>query len=164
MFPIATVDDRLDRRPPFQQRVPTHDKKKICYNIPSTDRDDAFLLSSRPQPMNAPKTEYGISKGQRMTSPPLRRSCWLQRLTLLAALVMCVGHSVIDTHLHLDVHEEETCTLCAISESGHGPQVGQTDVRPTIWRHSDGLPVVSATLCPRPYEFGHPRAPPRSIS
>ena len=88
----------------------------------------------------------------------------MQRWTLLAALVLCVGHSAAEAHVHLDEHEEEVCTLCAISEPGHVPEVGSVGARPSQWRLADSLPVVSATLSPRPYEIGHPRAPPCSVA
>lgn len=86
----------------------------------------------------------------------------LQRWALLAALVACAGHSVADTHVHLDEREEEVCAFCAISETGHVPEVGCLDARPSGWRRSNSLPVVSATLSPRPYEVAGPRAPPIS--
>ena len=78
--------------------------------------------------------------------------------------MLCVGHSVGDAHAHLDAHEEEACTLCAISEPGHAPEVGWVDAQPSEWRWSDSLPVVSATLPPRPYEVVRSRAPPFSVS
>lgn len=143
-------------------------------NAPKTEYGIANRISnSYPQTQNAVLPDsvfscighiFGFSKGDRMTSAPPIRSCLLQQLTLLAAFVMCVGHSIVDTHIHLNEHEEETCTLCVISEPGHVPQDGRIDVRPSEWQCSDSLPVVSATLCPRPYEFGHPRAPPFSIA
>lgn len=86
-----------------------------------------------------------------------------QRWAVLAALVFCVGQTVADAHLHLD-EEEEVCTLCAISESGHVPNVIQVVALPPESRQPDRLPEYSATLCPRPYEAAQPRAPPVSIS
>jgi len=102
-----------------------------------------------------------LGNSQTMTSVA-RPSRVLQRWALLAALVACVGHSVADTHAHLDEHEEEVCTLCAISETGHVPEVGRLDARLSRWRRSNSLPVVSATPSPRPYEVARPRAPPIS--
>ncbi len=88
----------------------------------------------------------------------------MQRWTLLAALLLCVGHSVADTHVHLDEHEEEACTLCAISEPGHVPGVGPVHARSSEWCRPNGSRVVAAILSPRPYEVGYPRAPPFSVS
>ena len=105
--------------------------------------------------MNRRKTEYDIAV--RSNGP-----CPLRRWASLAALLLCVGHSVADTHVHLDEHEEEVCTLCAIAEPGHVREVGWVDAQPSEWFPSHRVPVVSATLSPRPYEIGRPRAPPVS--
>ena len=88
----------------------------------------------------------------------------LQRWASLAALLLCVGHSTADTHVHVDEHEEEVCTLCAIFEPGHAPDVGWDDAGPSEWGRRNSLPFDSATLSPRPYEVGQPRAPPLSVS
>ena len=88
----------------------------------------------------------------------------LRRWASFAALVLCVGPSVGDAHVHLDAHEEAACTLCAISEAGHAPEVGWVDTQPSEWRWSDSLPLVSATLAPRPYEVVRSRAPPFPVS
>ena len=99
-----------------------------------------------------------------MTSVAAGPGRLLQRWASLAALLLCVGHSVADTHVHLDEHEEEVCTLCAVSEPGHAPEVGWDDARPSERGRSNSWPVDSATLSPRPYEVGQPRAPPPSVS
>ena len=88
----------------------------------------------------------------------------MQRWAALAALLLCVVHSVADTHVHVDEHEEEVCTLCAIFEPGHVPEVGCVDARPSEWSRSNNYPVDSATLSPRSYEVGQARAPPFSLS
>ena len=98
-----------------------------------------------------------------MTSVAPRPGRLLQRWASLAALLLCVGHAVADTHVHLDEHEEEACTLCVIVEPSHVPLVGWVDARPSEWWPSNSMPVVSATLSPRPYEVGRPRAPPISV-
>ena len=91
-----------------------------------------------------------------------RPSRALQRWALLLALLSCVGLTAADTHVHLDEHQEEVCTYCAIPETGQLPEVGCLDAQPSQWRHSNSLLVVSATLSPRPYELALPRAPPIS--
>lgn len=83
---------------------------------------------------------------------------------LLGALALCLGQTVADTHVHVDEHEEEVCTVCAISDPGHVPEIGRLAALPTGWHRSNSLPVFSATLSPRPYETGRPRAPPISVS
>ena len=104
----------------------------------------------------------GLCTTECMTSAPLGPRRLLQQWALLAALVFCVGQSAADTHLHLDEHEEDACTLCAIFEPGHVPDTGLVDTRPSEWRRSNDVRVFSATLSPRPYEVGCPRAPPIS--
>ncbi|MCY4013940.1 MAG: hypothetical protein OXG82_14635 [Gammaproteobacteria bacterium] len=83
---------------------------------------------------------------------------------MLAASLLWVGQAVADTHVHLDEHEEEVCTFCAISEPGHVPEISRLDALPPEWRRSNSLPVSSATLSFRPYEVARPRAPPLAIS
>ena len=80
----------------------------------------------------------------------------------VGALLLCVGNSLADTHVHLDEHEPEACALCAIFEPGHVSQVARLDARPSTWRRYSSLPVVSATLAIRPYKAAQPRAPPIS--
>ena len=110
----------------------------------------------------------GLCMTEHMTSAPPGPRGRLQYWVLLAALVFCVGQSVADTHLHLDEHGghgghgEQACTLCAIFEPGHVPDTGSVETRPSEWRRSNNVPVFSATLSPRPYEVGCPRAPPIS--
>ena len=99
-----------------------------------------------------------------MTRVPSRPRRVLQRWALLAALLLCVGQSVADVHLHLLEDEEEVCTLCAICEPDHVPEVGRVDARPSEARRCNGLPVYSATLSPRPFEVVRPRAPPVPIA
>ena len=99
-----------------------------------------------------------------MTSAPLRPHRLLQQWALLVALVLCVGHSIACIHLHLDEHEEEVCTLCAISETEHIPDVECVDAWLSEWRRSNSAPVFSAITAPRPYAIGCPRAPPISVS
>ena len=99
-----------------------------------------------------------------MTSVSARPGRLVQRWAALAALLLCVGHSVADTHVHVDEHEEEVCTLCAIFEPGHTPEAGWVDARPSDWGRSNNWTVDSATLSPRSYEVGQPRAPPLSVS
>ncbi len=141
------------------------DNQNAEYDI--ADRID----DSRPQSGNSPRPDslsgyvghvVGFCNSERMTSALPSPHRLLQRWTLLAGLVLCVGQSVADTHLHLDEHEEETCTLCAISETGHVLDFGCVDARSSEWRRSNSAPVFSATLAPRPYEVGHPRDPPIS--
>ena len=86
----------------------------------------------------------------------------LRRGALLAAFVLCVGTTGADVHLPLDDCEEEVCTLCAPCEPGYVPELGRFDARPSEWRRSNPLPACSATLPPRSYEAGSPRAPPVS--
>lgn len=106
----------------------------------------------------------GFSNTERMTSAPPRPSRLLRRLALLAVLVLCAGQSLAAAHLHLDEHEEEDCTLCAISDLGHVPDVECVDAqRPERWRSNDVTPS-SAILSPRPYEVARSRAPPVSVS
>ena len=97
-----------------------------------------------------------------MTGPEPRPGRQLQRWVAVAALLLCVGHAVADTHVHLDDDEEEVCALCAISEPGHVSEVARIGPRPAAWRRSSNVPVVEATRNPRPYEVPHPRAPPIS--
>ena len=80
----------------------------------------------------------------------------------VGALLLCVGNSLADTHVHLDEHEPEVCALCAIPEPSHVSEVARIDARPSTWRRYSGLPVVSATLATRPYKAAQPRAPPIS--
>lgn len=87
-----------------------------------------------------------------------------QRLALFAAVALFLGQSVADVHLHLDEHEEEVCTLCAISDPGHGLNVERVDGRPFEWRPTESVPVFSAILAPRPFEVSRSRAPPVSFS
>ena len=103
-----------------------------------------------------------LSSAETMASPPpgLRRA--LRRWALLAALALGAGQTVADAYLHYQENEEEVCALCAISEPDHLPEAGRVDARPSEWRLFTGLPVYSATLAPRPYEAGRPRAPPVS--
>ena len=97
-----------------------------------------------------------------MTSTALRPSRLLQRWALLTALVLYLVSSVTDVHLHLDEHEGEECTFCAISETSQIPEVGPVNFRRTELRWFDSTPVISAALAPRLYGVGHPRAPPIS--
>ena len=99
-----------------------------------------------------------------MRSVAATSSRLVQRWATLAALLLCVGHSVADTHVHLDEHEEEVCTLCAIFDPGHAPEVGCDGARPSERGRCNSSPFDSATLSPRPYEVGQPRAPPLSVS
>jgi len=98
-----------------------------------------------------------------MTSASRRRGR-AQRWALLAALALCVGQAAADVHLHLDEHEAEACTFCAISEPGHVLDIGQVDAQPSDWQLSNSLPASSAALSRRPYEISRPRAPPVSVS
>lgn len=172
-------------------RFPT--AKKICYNVliwmPQRNLALEFRYSV---PMHSRKTEYDIadhvngscrsvdSPGwlpppgtsaaspasamrKNMTSASRRRGR-AQRWALLAALALCVGQAAADVHLHLDEHEAEGCTLCAISEPGHVLHVGQVDAQPSDWQLSNSLPTSSAALSRRPYEISRPRAPPVSVS
>jgi len=88
----------------------------------------------------------------------------LQRLALLAALVLYFGQSVADAHLHLDEHEEDACPVCAISDPGHILDVGGADGEPQAWHRINSVPVFSAVLSPRPFEVSRSRAPPAFIS
>ena len=97
-----------------------------------------------------------------MTDAPPGPRRLLRRWALLGALALCVAQTVADTHVHLEGHEEEACTVCAISETGHSAEIGRVDAQPTEWRRSDSFAGFSATLPPRPYEVGRPRAPPVS--
>lgn len=94
------------------------------------------------------------------TAPRLGRL--LQRLVLLTAVVLYISCAVADVHLHVDEHEGEECTFCAISETSHIPEIGSVNFQRTELRWFDSIPVISATLSPRLYEAGHPRAPPIS--
>lgn len=87
-----------------------------------------------------------------------------QRLALLAAVALFLGQSVADVHLHLDEHEEEVCTLCAVSDPGHGRDVERVDGRSSESRPTDSVPVFSAILVRRPFEVSRSRAPPVSFA
>ena len=106
----------------------------------------------------------GFCNTRRMTTarPGPRRP--LRRWTLLVAWVLCVGQTVADTHVHLDEHEEEACTFCAVAEPGHVPESGRVEAQPSEWNPSNGSPVYLAIRSPRPYAIGRPRAPPVSAS
>ena len=84
----------------------------------------------------------------------------LQRLTSLAVLVLCIGQSAADVHLHLDEHEDEVCTLCAISDPGHILDLRGADGESWAWRRVGKVPVFSALLAPRLFEVSRSRAPP----
>ena len=127
----------------------------------TTEYDIAAPLNGRCASRATRRGGLGARLGH-METTPANPGHLPQRWALLAALVLCVAHSVADTHVHLDEHEEEVCTLCAISEPGHIPGVGQVDAGPSECQRSNSLPVASATLCPRRYEVGRPRAPPIS--
>ena len=99
-----------------------------------------------------------------MSGASLKPHRLLQRLTLLAVLGLCVGQSVADTHLHLDEHETEVCTLCAISDPGHILDVPEADGHTQAWHRIDSVPVFSVVLSPRPFEVSRSRAPPVFIS
>ena len=86
----------------------------------------------------------------------------LQRYAWLAALVLCFGQVVDDTHLHLDEIEEEFCALCGFSDPGHVQDVGSADSQPRAWCRTNSVAVFSATLSPRPFEVSRSRAPPIS--
>ena len=128
----------------------------ICYNVPPVESPQWYVsLNFRGRnPMNSRGTGYDSAA---------RPGRLLQRWASLAALLLCVGHSVADTHVHLDEHEEEVCTLCAIVEPGHATEAGCVAARPSQGFPCNSMPVVSATLSPRPYEVGRPRAPPISV-
>ena len=79
----------------------------------------------------------------------------------LAVLALCVGQTVGDTHVHIEEHEDEVCTVCAISEPGHDAEVEQAEAQPQ-WHQPDSPATSSAPLPPRPYADGRPRAPPIS--
>lgn len=83
---------------------------------------------------------------------------------LLTALALCFGQTVGDTHVHLDEHEEDVCTVCAICDPGHVPQTGPADAERPEWHRSGSLPAYSATASPSPYRVAKPRAPPVSVS
>ena len=99
---------------------------------------------------------------KRISSAPLNPQRLLQRLALLAAMVLCVGQSFADAHLHFDAQEEQACTFCAISEPGHVPEVGWVDVQPPVRCRTHAVPVFSTTIAPRSYEARPSRAPPVS--
>ena len=103
--------------------------------------------------MSSRRTEYDIAD----------RSL-LQPWAVLAMLLLCVGHSIADAHLHLNGHDEEVCKICAISEPGQVPEIRWVEDQLPEWRPSNSVPVVSATISPRPYEFGRSRAPPFPVS
>ena len=71
-----------------------------------------------------------------------------------------VGQTLADTHVHVDEHQAEVCTFCAISEPGYVPEISRPAALPPESRRSNSLPVFSATLSHRPYEVARPRAPP----
>lgn len=131
-------------------------EKKICYNVPATDRSNTHMPAPQFRDL---LPRCGFRTAGRMSSGQPRPH-W----ALLGALALCLGQTVGDTHVHLDEHEEEFCTVCAIADPGPVPEIGRLDALPTGWRRSNSLPVFSATLPPRPYETGRPRAPPISVS
>ena len=88
----------------------------------------------------------------------------LQRLALLAALAPYLGQSVADAHLHLDEHEGDVCSVCAISDPGHILDVRGAGGQPQAWHRMDSVPVFAAILSPRPFEVSRSRAPPVFIS
>lgn len=139
--------------------------RKIEYDI--TDRiHESWLIRAsrcvRSQYLGSSPTAlvYGKTKSRMHTGP--RPRCLLQRSALLAALVLYVTLSVADVHLHLDEHEGDDCTFCAISETSHVPEIGWIDTQLYEWRWSNSTPVVSVSLSPRLYEVFRPRAPPIS--
>ena len=157
-----------------------NDRNGACSRLPAPhpmDNQNAeydiadHIDDSRPRSGNSPRPicisgyvghVVGFRNVERMTRALSSPRRLLHRWTLLAGLVLWVGQSVADTHLHLDEHEEEACTLCAISEPGHVLDAGCVDARSSEWHRSNSAPVFSATLAPRPYEIGHPRDPPIS--
>ena len=143
------------------------ENRNVEYDI--ADRID----DSRPRSGNSPPQDsftghfghiIGLCNMERMTSAPLRPHRLLRQWALLVALMLCVGQSIANIHLHLDEHEEEVCTLCAISETEHMLDVECVDARLSEWRRSNSAPVFSAITAPRPYAIGCPRAPPISVS
>ena len=99
---------------------------------------------------------------KRILSAPLNPQRLLQRLALLAAIVLCVGQSFADAHLHFDAQEEQACTLCAISEPGHVPEIGWVDAQPPVRCRTHAVRVFSTTIAPRSFEARPSRAPPVS--
>ncbi len=96
-----------------------------------------------------------------MTGVAARPRRQWQRWVSVAALVLCVGYSVADTHVHVGEVEEDGCAVCAIFEPGRVAEVALLDARPSAWRRYSEL-LVSVTVSARPYEVPHPRAPPIS--
>lgn len=103
-----------------------------------------------------------IAVAKRMPSARLDLQRQLQRWALLAAMVLFVGQSVVNAHLHFDAEEEQACTLCAISEPGQASEVGWADAQPPVRCRTHAVPVFSTTLAPRSYEARPSRAPPVS--
>lgn len=99
-----------------------------------------------------------------MSRAPLIRHLMLQRLALLGAFVLYLGQSVADAHLHFDEHEEDVCSVCAISDPGHILDVRGTDGQSQPWHRVDSVLVFSIILSPSPFEVSRSRAPPAFIS
>ena len=140
--------------------------RKAEYDIAARADGIRPRAGKSPRPDSAPGHVgriAGFRIAQRMTTRP-RPHRVPHRWAFLAAFTLFVGQTVADTHVHLDEHEEELCTVCAISEPGHVPEVGRVDAQPSQWHRSDSLPMYSATVSPRPYEVARPRAPPVSVS
>ena len=99
-----------------------------------------------------------------MPSAPLKPHRLLRHGIWHIALVLLVGHSTADKHLHLDEQEEEVCTFCAISDEVHDWDPVYVGARLSEWRSFNDAPVLLAISHRRQYEIGYPRAPPISVS
>ena len=135
-----------------------HDIGNRCFDASPCAGEPAEPQS--PHGNNGHAADFAYAK--RMPSAPLNLQSQLQRWALLAAMVLFVGQSVVNAHLHFDAKEEQACTICAISEPGQAPEVGWVDAQSPVRCRAHAVPVFSTTLASRPYEARPSRAPPVS--
>lgn len=85
-----------------------------------------------------------------------------RRSAFFLALILCVGHTIGDTHVHLDIHEESDCTVCAIAEPGFVLDIDKANNPASLWQLCYSLPTYPVILSPRLYTHDWSRAPPIS--
>ncbi|MCY4128495.1 MAG: hypothetical protein OXG15_04545 [Gammaproteobacteria bacterium] len=86
----------------------------------------------------------------------------MRRLTFFVALILCVGQTFADSHLHVDEHEEGECTVCAIVETGFVLEIVRPNNPSSRWRSVNNASTYSVTFSERPYALHWSRAPPIS--
>lgn len=135
-----------------------HDFGDCCFDASPCTGEPAQPQS--PNGNNGRVADFAYAK--RISNAPLNLQRQLQRWALLAAMVLFVGQTVVNAHLHFDAKEEQACALCAVSEPGQDPEVEWADAQPPVWCRAHAVPVFSTTLASRPYEARPSRAPPVS--